>query len=246
MKRLNKAFTLTELLVALGVIGILCAILLPIIFNIMPNKSTIMAKRVYYTVQTVVSDLINDEACYPDLTSASDTEKRVGFDDGFGYPNCSAWGGTEHTETIDTEGDPNVKFKTLFLDKLGKTDIDTAQSNTTFATADGVEWAIHTMGYGTKNNKNVLALITVDTNGKSSPNCDQAAVATGASGSYSNKIAGAESCNGRKKGFDRFTMAVYADGKIKINENDTWAINAIQVDRNITGDGTSNDNDNKL
>ena len=41
-------------------------------------------------------------------------------------------------------------------------------------------------------------------------------------------------------------MAVYADGKIKINENDTWAINAIQVDRNITGDGTSNDNDNKL
>ena len=213
MKRLNKAFTLTELLVALGVIGILCAILLPIIFNIMPNKSTIMAKRVYYTVQTVVSDLINDEACYPDLTSASDTEKRVGFDDGFGYPNCSAWGGTEHTETIDTEGDPNVKFKTLFLDKLGQTDIDAAQSNTTFATADGVEWAIHT---------------------------------TGASGSYSNKIAGAESCNGRQKGFDRFTMAVYADGKIKINENDTWAINAIQVDRNITGDGTSNDNDNKL
>lgn len=69
-----------------------------------------------------------------------------------------------------------------------------------------------------KNNKNVLALITVDTNGKSSPNCDQAAVATGASGSYSNKIAGAESCNGRQKGFDRFTMAVYADGKIKINE----------------------------
>lgn len=77
MKRLNKAFTLTELLVALGVIGILCAILLPIIFNIMPNKSTIMAKRVYYTVQTVVSDLINDEACYPDLTSASDTEKEL-------------------------------------------------------------------------------------------------------------------------------------------------------------------------
>lgn len=139
-----------------------------------------------------------------------------------------------------------MKFKTLFLDKLGQTDIDAAQSNTTFATADGVEWAIHTMGYGTKNNKNVLALITVDTNGKSSPNCDQAAVATGASGSYSNKIAGAESCTGRKKGFDRFTMAVYADGKIKINENDTWAINAIQVDRNITGDGTSNDNDNKL
>ena len=38
MKRCNKAFTLTELLVALGVIAVLCAILLPVIFNILPNR----------------------------------------------------------------------------------------------------------------------------------------------------------------------------------------------------------------
>lgn len=245
MKRLNKAFTLTELLVALGVIGVLCAILLPIIFNIMPNKNTIMAKRAYYTVQTIVSDLINDEACYPDLTSASESEKRVGFDDGFGYPNCSAWGGNDYTATIDTEGDPNKKFKVLFLDKLGKTGISVAGDNTTFDTADGLQWAIHTMGYGSKNNKDALALITVDTNGKSSPNCDQAAP-DGSKGSYSSKITGADACTGRKKGFDRFTMAVFADGKIKINEYDIWAINAVQVDRNITGDGTKNEDDNKL
>ena len=239
MKRLNKAFTLTELLVALGVIGVLCAILLPIIFNVMPNQNTIMAKRAYYTVQNIVSDLINDEACYPDLTSASDSEKRVGFDDGFGYPNCSAWGGTAYTSTITAEGDANKKFKVLFLDKLGLNDENVSASNTTFATRDGLQWAIHTMGFGTKNNKNVLALITVDTNGKNSPNCDQAGI-------YSSKISDAGNCTGRAKGFDRFTMAVYADGKIKINSNDTWAINAVQVDRNITGDGTKNEDDNKL
>lgn len=243
MKRLNKAFTLTELLVALGVIGVLCAILLPIIFNIMPNQNTIMAKRAYYTVQTVVSDLINDEACYPDLTSASDTEKRVGFDDGFGYPNCSAWGGIDYTNTIDNEGNANTKFKVLFLDKLGITGVDVAANNTTFSTRDGVQWAIHAMGYETKDSKDALALITVDTNGKSSPNCDQAKSGTG---SYSSTLGDAEACEGRTKGFDRFTMAVYADGKIKINSNDVWAVNAVQVDRNITGDGTSNSNDDKL
>lgn len=243
MKRLNKAFTLTELLVALGVIGILCAILLPIIFNIMPNQNTIMAKRAYYTVQTVVSDLINDEACYPDLTSAAAAERRVGFDDGFGYPNCSAWGGNAHAETITTEGNANVKFKTLFLDKLGRTGVDATQENTTFTTADGIQWSIHTMGFATKNNNDALALITVDTNGKSSPNCDQ--MKTG-SGSYSSMLEGSSACAGRTKGYDRFTMSVRADGRITVNSNDIWAIHAIQVDRNITGDGTSNDNDNKL
>ena len=33
-----KAFTLTELLIALAVIGVLIAILLPVIFNIMPDQ----------------------------------------------------------------------------------------------------------------------------------------------------------------------------------------------------------------
>ena len=61
MKRFNKAFTLTELLVALGVIAVLCAVLMPIIFNSMPNQNIMMAKRAFYATQTVVMDLPNGE-----------------------------------------------------------------------------------------------------------------------------------------------------------------------------------------
>ena len=82
MKKLNNAFTLTELLVALGVIAILCAILLPVIFNLMPNQNTIMAKRAYYTMQSVISEMLNDESCYPDRTNSLNNP-RVGLDDGF-------------------------------------------------------------------------------------------------------------------------------------------------------------------
>lgn len=245
MKRLNKAFTLTELLVALGVIGVLCAILLPIIFNIMPSQNTIMAKRAYYIVQSVVSDLINDEACYPDLTSASDSEQRVGFDDGFGYANCSRWGGNDNTQTLNSEGNANLKFVTLFVDKLDLNgSVTPSATGSTFTTKDGIQWSIHNMGYATKNNRNASAIITVDVNGRNSPNCDQAAGSGGTS--YSSTISGYETCTGRVKGFDRFSMAVFADGRITIYNRDIWAMNAVQVDRNITGDGTQNSNDDKL
>ena len=59
----NKAFTLTELLIALAVIGVLIAILLPVISNLMPDQNSLMAKRAYYAVQTITSDLLNNEAC---------------------------------------------------------------------------------------------------------------------------------------------------------------------------------------
>lgn len=226
MKRFNNAFTLTELLVALGVIGILCAILLPVIFNLLPNQNTIMAKRAYYLVQSVVADLINDEACYPDLTSAT-TNKRVGFDDGAGYPNCRLWGGEENTNTIDTPGNPNTKFLTLFTDKIDLSDDFTGSGTGTvkFSTKDGMDWAMTNGGFSTANNVNAKALLVVDVNGnKGNPNCGQS--------SYTTVLDDAGSCSGRTSGWDRYTIEVYADGRINIL--DEWAKEAVKVNKNIS------------
>ena len=112
--RLNKkAFTLTELLIALGVIGVLTAILLPVIMNLIPDQNVLMAKRAYYATQTIVSDMMNNEACYPDMTDAADeSERRIGFDDGFPRSNCVGW---------NSEGDGEnaaKKFSTLFFQGL--------------------------------------------------------------------------------------------------------------------------------
>lgn len=215
MKRTYKAFTLTELLVALGVIAILCAILLPLIFNMMPNQNTIMAKRAYYAVQTVVSDLINDESCYPDKTSAV-TNKRVGFDDEFGTANCLKWG-----EAHLNSGDADVKFRTLFRDKLG---LD--GDGTTFSTSDDMSWAFTKAGFGTKNNADAVTVLYVDVNGKDKPNCHPtAAVSMG--GEEKTKCDAS-----RTTGFDVFSMNIYADGRITINED--WAKDAVKVSKNLT------------
>ena len=219
MKRCNKAFTLTELLVALGVIAVLCAILLPVIFNILPNQNVIMAKRAYYATQTLVSELINDEGCYPDKTSYS-SGVRVGFDDGFGYPNCSRWGGNDNTGTILTEGDAETKFATLFLDKLGisgSTDTDYTQNSITWHIVKGSK-------LGTKHDPDQYIEVVADVNGTDGgPNLGQSTSAA--------KIGGTV---GTGTNYDRFTMRVYADGRVKIDDADTWAIDAVTITKDVT------------
>lgn len=224
MKRLNNAFTLTELLVALGVIGILCAILLPIIYNLLPNQNVIMAKRAYYMTQTVVADLMNDEACYPDKTNGTPGNARIGFDDGFGYSNCLLW-----NSNITEEGSANSKFLALFKDKL---DID-SDNNQEFTTKDGMHWKFQTIGFETdKNNAGAHSVLIVDVNDTGEPDCGQSSATSSLSRTSS------KSCDNRKS-WDRYSMNIYANGKIDVNDN--WARQAIKVDRDITSDKENND-----
>ena len=208
------AFTLTELMVALGVVGILCAVMLPIIFNLMPDQNIIMAKRVYYSIQETVADLINDDACYPDRTM-SDYDARVGFDDGNAYPNCAGWSSDDKTSA-------NEKFQTLFHNRLDSNELD---SDGGFTTKDKVYWKVvfdNSTFDGTKNDATYYATIIVDVNGtNSSPNCGQSTDAT-------------ECTDGRTKGFDKFAVKVYADGGLEIV--DEWAKDAVGIDKDITNE----------
>lgn len=225
MMKSNKAFTLTELLVALGVIAILCAILLPVIFNMMPNQNTIMAKRAYYSVQSVVSDLINDESCYPDKTSVI-TNPRIGFDDPAGTVNCHLWNET-HTETANAA----TKFKTLFEDKLGVLPASGAATDT-FSTSDGMDWAFSAANF-TSSGKGGSIMLTVDVNGKNDPNCG-----------FATELGSGNECADKTNGFDRFQMQIYGNGQIDIvNDTNDWAKNAVKVNRNITSEKNSNDED---
>ncbi|MBO6257070.1 prepilin-type N-terminal cleavage/methylation domain-containing protein [bacterium] len=217
----NKAFTLTELLIALAVIGVLIAILLPVISNLMPDQNAIMAKRAYHGVQTVTSSLINDEACYPNKTYALGDEARVGFDDGYGYADCTLWGGVENQNYIDEE-DANSKFLTLFTNKL---DLNTNDSESVllngattyqFTTKDKMIWTAQNMNLASTNTDPSIELM-IDVNGADKPNCASATQ---------------EGC-ANKKDFDRFTVKIHADGKLDILED--WALEAVGVDADVTG-----------
>lgn len=210
----RNAFTLTELLIALGVIGILTAIIMPIVFNLMPNHNALMAKRAFYTTETVISDLLNDNYCYPKTLS------RSGLDDGLGYAKCKKWGGEENQTSLSNE-DAATKLVTLFADRLDvRGSITNQNGKKTFQTKDGIVWTFSHFNF-VPNKPDSYVLLTVDVNGEKKPNCGQSST----SGQCTDK--------NRKQGFDRFTMRIFARGRIQLI--DCWAILAAKIDKKLVG-----------
>lgn len=75
---MKKAFTLSEALVTLAIIGVLAAILIPVINNARPDKDKIVYKKALYSIQAAVANALNSA-----YTS-----------DGFGASgDGSVWGG---------------------------------------------------------------------------------------------------------------------------------------------------------
>lgn len=56
---MKKAFTLSEALVTLAIIGVLAAILIPVIDNVRPDKDKVTYKKALYNMQSAVSNAMD-------------------------------------------------------------------------------------------------------------------------------------------------------------------------------------------
>lgn len=221
MKKLC-GFTLSELMIALGVLGILCAAVIPAIVNNMPNQNKIMMKRVYYNTTNIVKDMINNSDLYSPYGADNNY---IGFDN----TNSVTYFGKTYSGA--------TKFPDIFIYLLNKkgdvsssTDyckFTTSVSNCiTVNTSDGMRWTFavpSTVGQSTwiNNPDSVVSHILVDVNGDRKPNCYQG---------------NEKACKTRTKNFDQFRMTIYTGGKVKIDSADTWAKNAIDPNSSINDD----------
>ncbi|MBR1425761.1 type II secretion system protein [bacterium] len=157
MRKIKSAFTLSEILIAIGVVGVLAAVLLPIVHRLIPNQNILMARRAFGKAQAAVYDLINDTNCYPDKTRDSSNSK-IGFDDGAGYAKCVKWNASAQDNYCD-------KFATLFANKLS---VSIDECGRPFTTDDGITWEPESF------NNDGSMVITIDVNGPDKgPNCSR-------------------------------------------------------------------------
>lgn len=208
-------FTLAELMIALAVIGILVAVVTPAIVKTRPNKNRIMVKKTFYTVENVVSSLINDERLYPDM--------RDGCYETPINATC-AWG-FDMEDKVTYEGvdyDGETKFPLLFATKLNVKSAD--DTNYIYYTNDGVKWDLS----GTKD---------AWTSGKSKVGTFADASPDAGKGVISIDVNGDEEpnafCTAANEDCDQYKVEILANGKLRIDPEHTRAIEYVTINTSM-------------
>lgn len=209
---------MTELMVALAIIGILVAVVTPTIMKTRPNKNKMMVKKTFYTTEQIVATLINDQRLYPDLRDACEDDW---IDDSV---EC-AWG-FDYDKQVKYEGETyqgNTKFEGLFRSRLNVKSGD----DDVFFTTDGVKWDLSgTEGAWTSNkstpgsfddqtNAAGIGEILIDVNGDDEPNCRQTDT-------------GCDADN-----FDQYVIQVLATGKMQVDPDDAKAVEWVTINTSI-------------
>ena len=123
-------FTLSEVLVALGVVAVLAAITAPILGNIMPDKNKIQVLKVYKTVSDINDMMLSDPSLYPGRSSDCEGLECTEFPYGINYTlqeQSYYWGCN--------------KYRTLLkrnLDIIEGAELDKEE----FTTGDGIKWKV--------------------------------------------------------------------------------------------------------
>lgn len=245
-----KGFTLTELMVALAVIGILVAVVTPAIMKTRPNKNKMMVKKTYYAVEQIVSSLINDEILYPDMRTPCRTgeNNRTNKGDGTTGDIYCAWG-FDYVYGTSFEGEVYEganKFGALFKSRLnvrnnsGNADGKAPRGTDyypVFFTADGVKWdlsgttdAWDAVDSGTGDTKPVG---TFDDNDPASHTKDKYA----GMGTITIDVNGDEAPNAfftvDPENWDRYRIEILANGKMRIHPADEKAIEWTTINTSI-------------
>ncbi len=216
-----KGFTLTELMVALAVIGILVAVVTPAIMKTRPNKNKMMIKKSFYITEQIVASLINDERLYPDMRDACGE----GVVDGATDIYCAY--GFDYTESVEYEGETysgDKKFAELFKSRLNVKK-EKAGDDLVFTTTDGVQWDLNGV---------VGAWDKGQAPGKFNGN-----TAPSNTGTILIDVDGPNAgVNKRQKdsdadSFDQYEIQILSNGKMRINPEDAKAVEYATINTSI-------------
>ena len=208
----KKGFTVSEVMVTLVLVGVLAGILVPQIMNMRPSTEKVMFRKAYSTIETAVSELINNLAAYPVVMDDSVDTPSERVEQGFHNQDM-----TSATTNIPA-GTVN-KFCYLLSQQLNivGSAACTDPNTNTFTTSDGIAWTVYTPTPPfPMSSTDYSTLITVDVNGQNAdgtaklPNCSTKALINPA----------VSKCASANVIPDTYQIGVRYDGKLNIDPND--------------------------
>ncbi len=125
---MKKAFTLAEVLITLGIIGVIAALIVPAISNVKPDKNKTAYLQVYDTISQTVKSLAANSRLYP-VCNDPNVEDNV---------NCSQYPLLNTSRPLDERYNNAIyqgdrKLCSLMALSLGVAEDDIGCSNTTYA-----------------------------------------------------------------------------------------------------------------
>lgn len=177
----KKGFTLSEVLIALTVLGILAAILIPTVMKATPKQNKALLKKAHYVLTQSIHDLINDETNYPSgsqvynnsgVLQSACTISSVAV-------NCDFNNIYVYNTTTPTTVDKFCYLLANSMETVGAVTYSTpGGAPGTFTTADGIYWTVYSPSPEFPlDNTAYTTLVTVDVNGPSKgPGCSPVAI----------------------------------------------------------------------
>ena len=172
--KIKPAFSLGEVIITLGIIGVVAAITTPVLFAVIPSKSETLHKKGDYTLEHTVSDIVNSEIYYPvkKLTVTNpDDPATIYYENVYGLRNTDPV--IENNKTYQGP----TKFCELMASKFNLypgTEINctTAAANPdsseySVKSSDGIEWKFPISDFST----NTPQKIVFKTSDERGPNC---------------------------------------------------------------------------
>jgi prepilin-type N-terminal cleavage/methylation domain-containing protein len=119
-------FTLSEVIISLGIIGILAAITAPMLGSLTPDQDKIKVLKAYKMLTDVTTEVLNDPSLYLKNSGCEGL-------------NCIEQ--PTHPEYQNNEYTGNNKFSYILASKLElSSDATLSGTAVTFTTIDGIEW----------------------------------------------------------------------------------------------------------
>ncbi|MBE7704954.1 MAG: type II secretion system protein [Cyanobacteria bacterium SIG29] len=131
---MKKAFTLSEALVTLAILGVLAAILIPVLDNVRPDKDKITYKKALYSLQGAVSNAM-DSTEYAMANNSAAFWKDTAFQEG-GYVGAHAFCQAV-ASSLNTAG--KVNCQTSGYDNC-KNSSASCYDSPNFVTTDGIRF----------------------------------------------------------------------------------------------------------
>jgi len=195
----KNGYTLTEAVIALGIVGVLASMIGPMVNKFKPDVNKVMFLKTYDSICEVVKNIVNNDILYPEPEdSITIGENIISKDVIIEYPlldnSYVTWNGKSYPAT--PEGN---KFCELLADGLNKT-LD-SEGYSDFCTPNGVCFKFYTPNgvhfevtpEPDLSNSKYKTTIKFDVNGEKSPNSF-----------YEDGVTNA----------DQFTLYVTADGRV--------------------------------